>query len=78
MTRYFFVTVAFAAGLVGGASADLLVHWPLDEGSGGLVNDSTGNGHDGTFQGNPQWGEGLYGGALEFNGSSDYVIHTLP
>ena len=32
----------------------------------------------GTFVGSPQWVAGKYGAALEFNGTSDYVIHNMP
>jgi hypothetical protein len=60
------------------ALADLVVHWPLDEGSGEVVTDKTGNGRAGAFTGNPQWVEGLYGSAFGFSGTSDYVTHTLP
>ena len=60
------------------STANLLAHWPLDEGSGTTVTDVTGNGHDGTFQGDPEWVAGELGGALRFDGFDDYVIHTLP
>jgi len=60
------------------AVAEQLVYWPLDEGFGRVVNDSTGNGYNGTFEGSPQWVEGIYGGAVQFDGMDDYVIHTLP
>ncbi|MHC4175500.1 MAG: LamG-like jellyroll fold domain-containing protein, partial [Planctomycetota bacterium] len=60
------------------AVAEQLVYWPLDEGFGRVVNDSTGNGYNGTFEGGPQWVEGIYGGAVQFDGMDDYVIHTLP
>jgi len=74
----YLISFVLVLSAVSNASGDLLVYWPLDEGSGRLVIDSTGNGYDGTFQGDPQWVEGIYGGALEFDGVDDYVIHTLP
>jgi len=52
------------------AYADLVSHWTLDEGFGTIVNDSSGNGNNGTFVGNPQWIVGIKGGALEFDGTS--------
>jgi len=62
-----------------GASADLLVHWRLDEGSGTIAADSSGNGYDGTFTGEPQWVAGHdSAGALHFDGVDDYVSHSLP
>ena len=62
-----------ALALVGRASADLVGHWRLDDGSGTTAVDSSGNGHDGTLFGDPQWVEGVYGGALQFAGSPDKV-----
>jgi len=42
--------------------------WKLD----GDALDSSGNDHNGTLHGNPQWIPGIYGGALDFDGD-DYV-----
>ena len=50
------------------ASADLVGHWKLNEGSGTTVLDSSGNGNDGTIVNNPTWIPGVNGGALEFHG----------
>ena len=52
------------------ANADLVGHWSLNEGSGSIVHDLSGNGNDGTFVGNPQWIIGVNGGALDFDGES--------
>ena len=61
-------------GLANGASAGLLAHWELDDGSGMTAKDSSGNGHDGTLLGDPQWVEGAIGsGALSFDGSDGLV-----
>jgi hypothetical protein len=70
--------IVLAAVLVNISSADVVVHWTFDEGSGTTVFDASGNGRDGTFVGSPQWVAGKYGAALEFNGTSDYVIHNMP
>jgi len=56
----------------GAADPDLAAYWKFDEGSGTTAYDSSGNGNDGTFVGDPQWVAGKFGGALEFNGD-DYV-----
>ena len=56
--------------MAGNTSADLVGHWGFDEGSGSVAHDTSGNGHDGTFEGNPQWVAGYFGGALEFDGDS--------
>ena len=52
------------------ASAELVAHWRLDDGSGTAAVDSSGNGHDGTLVLDPQWVAGKFGGALEFAGVS--------
>jgi len=54
-------------------SDTILGAWLLDEGSGDLTADTSGNGHDGTLMGSPGWVTGAFGSALEFNGSSTYV-----
>ena len=52
--------------------ADLVGHWPLDEGSGTTITDISGNGNDGTLVDNPPWDiawiAGIAGSALEFYG----------
>lgn len=49
----------------------LILHYRADEGSGTLVADATGNGHDALFSGNPQWSaDGQLLGALMLDGSS--------
>ena len=52
--------------------ADLVGYWSFDEGVGSVAHDSSGNGLDGTLNGDPQWVEGQLGGALEFDGD-DFV-----
>jgi len=59
--------------VAGNTLADLVVHWSLDEGSGTTAHDFSGNGHDGTLNGDPQWATGKTGSALEFDGTGDYV-----
>lgn len=49
----------------------LILHYQADEGSGTLVADASGKGHDGTFLGNPQWSsDGQLLGALALDGAS--------
>lgn len=47
--------------------------WKLDEGQGMTALDWSGNGHNGTLAGDPQWVAGIDGGALELDGFGDYV-----
>ena len=49
--------------------------WLLDEGSGTVATDSSGNGNDGEITGNPKWVEGVFGKALELDGSS-YLVRV--
>ncbi|MCP4263487.1 MAG: LamG domain-containing protein, partial [Planctomycetes bacterium] len=65
----FLVMLALACN----ASADLVAHWKLDEGSGNTVYDSSSYGNDGTFKGDPQWVAGYYGGALDIDGTDDNI-----
>ena len=69
----YLVAVVLVLGLVSSVSAELVAHWRLDDGSGTIVSDASGNGLDGTIQGDPKWVAGKIGGALEFDGNGDYV-----
>ena len=71
----FLACLIFVLGLflTSAAQADLVGWWRLDDGSGTTAADSSGNGNDGTIQGDPQWVAGKVGGALEFDGDGDYV-----
>jgi len=70
----YLVSFVLVLGLVNSASADLVGHWKFDEGSGTIAYDSSGNGNDGTLQGDPQWVAGMIGsGALSFDGTDGYV-----
>ncbi len=52
---------------------DLIAWWTFNEGKGTLAADSSKNGRDATVNGNAQWIPGIYGNALEFDGTDDYV-----
>jgi len=54
-------------------NAELVGWWRFDEGSGNVAYDTTGNGNDGSFKGVPKWVVGRHGGALEFDGSDDWL-----
>jgi len=65
------------AGLPAGVRAEgdddgLVAEWHFDEGSGSVLEDSSGNGNDGVIYG-ATWVEGKYGKALSFDGVDDYV-----
>jgi len=52
--------------------------WLFDEGKGDTVEDSSEYGNDGTLTNGPEWADGKFGGALEFqgrvNGVKDHVL----
>ncbi|TKJ34668.1 MAG: hypothetical protein CEE38_17515 [Planctomycetes bacterium B3_Pla] len=47
---------------------DLLGWWKFDDGTGTIAVDSSGNGNDGTFIGDPEWVAGKFGSGLLFDG----------
>jgi hypothetical protein len=55
--------------------AGLIGWWKFDEREGSTAADSSGNGNDGSLQGDPVWQPeaGKFAGALAFDGSGDYV-----
>ena len=63
---------------VGIAQADLQGLWTLDEGQGTVTADMSGNGNDGTFEGNPVWVPGQYGFGVELDGSSSINLGDGP
>jgi len=60
-------------GFVSNASAELVGHWRLDDGSGTTAHDQSGNGNDGTLINDPVWAIGIINGALQLDGIDDYV-----
>ncbi len=54
-------------------TGEVKAYWQLDEGSGSIAYDSSGNNYDGTIVG-ADWTPGVFGSALSFNGVvNDYV-----
>ena len=51
----------------------LVGYWTFDDASGDTATDSSGNNNTGTLTGDPVWTSGKKGGALEFDGSGDYI-----
>jgi hypothetical protein len=54
----------------------LTAWWKLDETSGSIATDATGNANDGKLRGDPVWVKGFKGAALELDGEDDYVAIT--
>ena len=65
--------VLLPAGAGNTANAALVGWWKLDETSGTIARDASGNGHNGTLKGDPQWVTGTVDGALQLDGDGDYV-----
>jgi len=47
-------------------------YWNFEENAGQVAGDATGNGHSAAFDG-PQWVDGKFGKALEFDGAGDFA-----
>ena len=72
VAAFSFVLGFVLAGPAQAADPDLAAYWKFDDGSGTTAFDSSGNGNDGVFVGDPKWVTGKLGGALEFDGD-DYL-----
>ncbi|UCG56029.1 MAG: LamG domain-containing protein [Phycisphaerales bacterium] len=57
---------------------NLIAWWKLDEGIGTIVVDWSGYDHHGSVLGDPQWVAGYDGGALDLDGSGDFVDFGSP
>ncbi len=51
-----------------------IAHWKFDETSGTTASDFSGNGNTGTLVNGPVWTTGKLNGALNFDGTDDYVV----
>jgi len=69
-----FVAGAFASSTHAAIDPKTIVGmWLFDEGDGDIAADSSENGNEGTLLSNPEWVDGKFGSALEFNGSNTSV-----
>jgi len=66
------LSAAEVAELMSSSGTLPIAHWKMDETSGVDAFDSVG-GHDGTLVNGPTWDTGKLDGALDFDGSDDYV-----
>ena len=69
----YLVSFVLVLTIAGSSSAELILHWRFDEGSGDTVNDSSGNSHVGTIEG-ATWTVSDKGPCLEFGGDGDHVV----
>ncbi len=68
---------SFGVSTLGTTSAGPVAFWKLDDGSGTLATDSSGNGQDLTVV-DAAWTAGDIGGALAFDGIDDYAVRLSP
>lgn len=66
------IALILSAAALAGFEDGLVGYWTMDEGSGDVVADASGNGNDGTAQ-NTNWVDGIFGKALEFDGATSIV-----
>ena len=76
-----FLFIMAISVLLGVISSDAAVDkntvavWLFEEGSGKIVRDASGNGHDGEFSGSLKWVKAKFGTGLEFPGDSGgYIV----
>jgi hypothetical protein len=77
--KLFCTLIVLGIVLTSGVNADiyegLIGWWMFDEGTGTIVTDSSGAGHDGFFvDSTPEWVPGMYGTALKFDGTDKVEI----
>ena len=58
--------------------SDALGIYLFDEGEGKVAGDSSGNGSDGELMNDPQWVDGKFGTALQFDGTASVVELNNP
>lgn len=52
---------------------DLACYLKFDEGKGEVTKDSSGQGNEGTINGEPEWVKGKFGFAMKFDGEDDHI-----
>jgi hypothetical protein len=67
------VSLAVLVGPATGQPAGLMAAYSFDEGAGTSVGDTSGNAHTGTITGATWTTAGWFGGALNFDGTNDWV-----
>ncbi len=79
MTRLVCICFIFGCLMLTGQSSakidpeSIMGMWLFNEGQGDIAKDSSKNGNDGKLTNGPKWVQGKCGGALEFDGTDDYV-----
>jgi Concanavalin A-like lectin/glucanases superfamily len=70
-----FAAMLLVLGICAGtAPAELIGYWPFDEGQGTTAADITGNGNDGTFNGDIEWVPGYKSGGVRFDTAGERIV----
>ncbi len=60
-----------------GQNPSPIADWEMDEGTGTIAKDTSGNNNNGTLTNGPTWAQGKIGKGINFDGSNDYVNTSL-
>jgi hypothetical protein len=71
--KFIYFILVFFIVLTSAAEADLVGLWRFNEGSGTTVYDLSGNGNDGTLEGDPEWVDTPKGGGIKLDGVDDHI-----
>ncbi len=71
--KFIYFILVFVIVLTSAAEADLVGLWRFNEGSGTMVYDLSGNGNDGTLEGDPEWVDTRKGGGIKLDGVDDHI-----
>ncbi len=73
MRTIYIISLVVVLRMAGSVSADLVAHWPLDEGDGTVVHDVVGNVSDGLLDGDAGFVVGHFMHAVSFDGDGDSI-----
>ncbi len=65
------ISIFSAANLPAGS---LVAYWSFEEVDSDVLIDHSGTGNDGQINGDPEWVDGPFGKAMEFDGVDDFVL----
>jgi hypothetical protein len=72
--KWFAVMLLVLGFCTNAVKADLIGYWPFDEGKGTETTDATGNGNDGTFNGDVEWVDGYSGDGVRFDTTGERIV----
>ncbi len=72
--KWFAVMLLVLGFCTNAVQADLVGYWPFDEGKGTETIDATGNGNDGTFNGDVEWVDGYNGDGVRFDTAGERIV----